>query len=264
MGRSAESRPVSARLPQPPFPPPRRPPPGCSSAASFAAGCAESVSSSVALAVAAIPEGLPFVATIAELSASKRLARHNILVRNPRAMEALGRVDTVCFDKTGTLTEGRIQLRVVSDGRSHENCGQRRTRTPTRCRRSAASKSHPRRRRGSTPPDRPGRRHRRCGCGRQSRRRVQALADGAGAAIRARPGLPRRAGRDPVRASDQRQGRARNRATAMRHLATRWALRAAARPSPPGDRGRSGPAGVSGPTGAGGCRADGVAAPESR
>ncbi len=82
---------------------------------------AESVSSSVALAVAAIPEGLPFVATVAELSASKRLARHNILVRNPRAMEALGRVDTVCFDKTGTLTEGRIQLRVVSDGRSHDS-----------------------------------------------------------------------------------------------------------------------------------------------
>jgi cation-transporting ATPase I len=79
----------------------------------------ESVSSSVALAVAAIPEGLPFVATAAELSASKRLARHNILVRNPRAMEALGRVDVVCFDKTGTLTQGRIQLRAVSDGRGH-------------------------------------------------------------------------------------------------------------------------------------------------
>jgi cation-transporting P-type ATPase I len=80
---------------------------------------ADSVSASVALAVAAIPEGLPFVATAAELSASKRLARHNILVRNRRAMEAIGRVDVVCFDKTGTLTEGRIQLRAVSDGRSH-------------------------------------------------------------------------------------------------------------------------------------------------
>ena len=79
----------------------------------------DSVSASVALAVAAIPEGLPFVATAAELSASKRLARHNILVRNRRAMEALGRVDIVCFDKTGTLTEGRIQLRAVSDGRGH-------------------------------------------------------------------------------------------------------------------------------------------------
>jgi cation-transporting ATPase I len=80
---------------------------------------AESVNATVALAVAAIPEGLPFVATAAELSASKRLARHRILVRNPRAMEALGRADVICFDKTGTLTEGRIQLRSVSDGRSH-------------------------------------------------------------------------------------------------------------------------------------------------
>ncbi len=80
---------------------------------------ADSVNASVALAVAAIPEGLPFVATAAELSASKRLARHNILVRNRRAMEALGRVDVVCFDKTGTLTEGRIRLHAVSDGRSH-------------------------------------------------------------------------------------------------------------------------------------------------
>src|SRR5262249_6478230 len=81
---------------------------------------ADSVSSSVALAVAAIPEGLPFVATAAELSASKRLARHNILVRNPRAMEALRRVDVVWFDKTGTLTEGRIRLRAVSDGRRNQ------------------------------------------------------------------------------------------------------------------------------------------------
>lgn len=78
---------------------------------------AESISSSVALAVAAIPEGLPFIATAAQLSASRRLSRHNILVRDPRSMEALGRVNVVCFDKTGTLTRGRIELQSVSDGR---------------------------------------------------------------------------------------------------------------------------------------------------
>ncbi|MFY1632045.1 HAD-IC family P-type ATPase [Solwaraspora sp. WMMB335] len=81
---------------------------------------AESVGSSVALAVAAIPEGLPFVATAAQLSASKRLSRHNILIRDPRAMEALGRVDVICFDKTGTLTEGAIRLQSVSDGHHAE------------------------------------------------------------------------------------------------------------------------------------------------
>ncbi|GAB3836155.1 cation-translocating P-type ATPase [Dactylosporangium cerinum] len=77
----------------------------------------ESINSSVALAVAAIPEGLPFIATAAELSASRRLSERNILIRDPRSLEALGRIDVICFDKTGTLTEGRIALRTVSDGR---------------------------------------------------------------------------------------------------------------------------------------------------
>lgn len=70
----------------------------------------------VSLAVAAVPEGLPFIATVAELASSKRLSKRNTLVRNPSTIEALGRVDVLCFDKTGTLTEGRISLRQVSDG----------------------------------------------------------------------------------------------------------------------------------------------------
>src|SRR4029453_13217040 len=39
-----------------------------------------------------------------------------VLVRNARAIEALGRAQAVCLDKTGTLTEGRIALKCVSDG----------------------------------------------------------------------------------------------------------------------------------------------------
>ncbi|HEY0620550.1 MAG TPA: heavy metal translocating P-type ATPase, partial [Kribbella sp.] len=70
----------------------------------------------VGLSVAAVPEGLPFVATVAELAAARRLSRRGALVRNPTTIEALGRVDMLCFDKTGTLTEGRIALRFVSDG----------------------------------------------------------------------------------------------------------------------------------------------------
>jgi cation-transporting ATPase I len=70
----------------------------------------------VSLAVAAVPEGLPFVATVAELAAARRLSARGALVRNPATIEALGRVDVLCFDKTGTLTEGRITLRRVSDG----------------------------------------------------------------------------------------------------------------------------------------------------
>ncbi|MBV8295959.1 MAG: cation-translocating P-type ATPase, partial [Acidimicrobiia bacterium] len=70
----------------------------------------------VGLAIAAVPEGLPALATVAQLSAARRLSRRGALARNPRAIEALGRVDVLCTDKTGTVTEGRIELALVSDG----------------------------------------------------------------------------------------------------------------------------------------------------
>ncbi|GGO82650.1 HAD-IC family P-type ATPase [Wenjunlia tyrosinilytica] len=73
------------------------------------------LASGVAIAVAAVPEGLPLVATVAQSAAARRLSRRSVLVRTPRVLEALGRVDTVCFDKTGTLTEGRLSVvRVAS------------------------------------------------------------------------------------------------------------------------------------------------------
>ncbi|MFH8803570.1 HAD-IC family P-type ATPase [Streptomyces sp. NPDC017936] len=70
----------------------------------------------VSLCVAAVPEGLPFVATVAELAAARRLSARDTLVRSASTIEALGRTDVLCFDKTGTLTEGRISLQQVSDG----------------------------------------------------------------------------------------------------------------------------------------------------
>ncbi|MGI5374839.1 HAD-IC family P-type ATPase [Streptomyces sp. CA-251387] len=73
--------------------------------------------SAVSLCVAAVPEGLPFVATVAELAAARRLSKRDTLVRSASTIEALGRTDVLCFDKTGTLTEGRISLQQVSDGR---------------------------------------------------------------------------------------------------------------------------------------------------
>jgi cation-transporting P-type ATPase I len=80
----------------------------------------EAMASGVSLAAAAVPEGLPFVATVAQSSAAHRLAGRGVLVRNPQVLEALGRVDVLCFDKTGTLTEGRLQVRCVSDGDGDE------------------------------------------------------------------------------------------------------------------------------------------------
>ncbi|GAB1331043.1 cation-translocating P-type ATPase [Streptomyces sennicomposti] len=76
----------------------------------------EAVSGGVAVAVAAVPEGLPLVATVAQLAAARRLSRGGVLVRTPRTLEALGRMDTLCFDKTGTLTENRLRLVRISDG----------------------------------------------------------------------------------------------------------------------------------------------------
>ncbi|MBB5159577.1 cation-transporting ATPase I [Saccharopolyspora phatthalungensis] len=75
-----------------------------------------SLGRAVSLAVAAVPEGLPFVATVAELAAARRLSKRGALVHNSSTIEALGRADVLCFDKTGTLTEGRIALRGISDG----------------------------------------------------------------------------------------------------------------------------------------------------
>lgn len=76
----------------------------------------DSLSTAVNLAVAAVPEGLPFMVGAAQLAAARRLAEHRALVRNPRSIEALGRVDVLCFDKTGTLTEGRLTVSEVDDG----------------------------------------------------------------------------------------------------------------------------------------------------
>ncbi|MEU7168653.1 cation-translocating P-type ATPase [Streptomyces morookaense] len=70
----------------------------------------EAVGGGVAVAVAAVPEGLPLVATVAQMAAARRLGRRGILVRTPRTLEALGRIDTICFDKTGTLTENRLHV----------------------------------------------------------------------------------------------------------------------------------------------------------
>ncbi len=74
------------------------------------------VQAGVSLTVAAVPEGLPLLATVAQSASAQRLSKKNALVRNPRTIEALGRAELLCFDKTGTLTEGRLSLQRVSDG----------------------------------------------------------------------------------------------------------------------------------------------------
>lgn len=76
------------------------------------------VGSGVSLAVASVPEGLPILATAAQLSAAERLSERKALVRNPRSIEALGRIDVICVDKTGTVTRGQLELsEIFASGR---------------------------------------------------------------------------------------------------------------------------------------------------
>lgn len=73
-------------------------------------GLLETLRSAVSLAVAALPEGLPTMATIALAFGMLRMRRHHVLARNLSAVETIGLIDMLCLDKTGTLTTNSMAV----------------------------------------------------------------------------------------------------------------------------------------------------------
>jgi magnesium-transporting ATPase (P-type) len=82
-------------------------------------GLAYSFLASVSLAVAAIPEGLPAILTIALALGARAMARSNVLVRRLPAAETIGSATVICSDKTGTLTRNEMTVTRVFSGGKH-------------------------------------------------------------------------------------------------------------------------------------------------
>jgi P-type Ca2+ transporter type 2C len=84
-------------------------------------GAHEMLLTSVSLAVAAIPEGLPAATTVVLAIGVQRMAARKAVVRRLSAVETLGSVTVICTDKTGTLTENRMHVKEAWAAGLHVN-----------------------------------------------------------------------------------------------------------------------------------------------
>lgn len=86
------------------------------SAENFASMTVKMLVNAVALAVAAIPEGLPTIAAVVIALGIKRILKDNIIVKDISAVELLGKTDILCCDKTGILTRNKMVVSQIFDG----------------------------------------------------------------------------------------------------------------------------------------------------
>ncbi len=87
----------------------------------FATVTLEALVNAVALGISAMPESLPAISTIVLALGIKRMIDDNILIKNTKALETLGKTEVICVDKTGVLTKNNMTLRLIFDGESLTN-----------------------------------------------------------------------------------------------------------------------------------------------